>query len=47
MQEPFSIFTKIYEKMTDAVRFALSDEFILFFKIIKKLGHTKFLRFLR
>jgi hypothetical protein len=28
------------------VRFALSDEFLLFFKIIKKLGHTKFIKFL-
>jgi hypothetical protein len=45
--EPFSILAKIYEKLTDPVRFALSDEFILFFKIIKKMGHTKFIKFLR
>ena len=46
-QEPFSIWTKIFEKITDAVRFALSGELILFFRVIKKLGHTKFIQFLR
>ena len=47
LQEPFSIWTKIFEKITEAVRFALSDELILFFKVIKKLGHVKFIQFLR
>lgn len=29
------------------MRFALSDEFILFFKIIKKIGHIRFIDYLR
>jgi len=47
LQEPFSIWTKIFEKITEAVRFALSDELILFFRVIKKLGHSKFIEFLK
>ncbi len=46
-QEPFSLWTKVFEKITDAVRFALSSDLILFFRVLKKLGHTKFIEFLR
>lgn len=45
--ESFSLFTKVYENLSEAVRFALSDEFILFFKIIKKIGHIRFVDYLR
>lgn len=47
LQEPFSIWTKVFEKTTEAVKFALSDELILFFRVIRKLGHDKFIKFLR
>lgn len=45
--ESFSLFTKVYEKLSEAVRFALSDQFVLFFKVIRKIGHTKFIEYLR
>lgn len=35
-----------YNKLDESTRFALADEFILFFRIIRKLGKGKFADFL-
>jgi hypothetical protein len=41
-----NIFVETYHKLTDPVRFALSDEFILFFRIATKIGKSTFVSFL-
>lgn len=37
-QEPIELFVSAFSKATEAVRFSLSDELLLFFKICQKLG---------
>ena len=40
------IFVEAYHKLDESVRFALADEFVLFFKIARKIGKSKFIDFL-
>ncbi len=39
------IFVEVYHKIEPTIRFALSDQFILFFKIMDKIGKTGFIAF--
>jgi hypothetical protein len=40
------IFIQAYNKLSEPTRFALADEFMLFFRIIDKIGKGKFVDFL-
>lgn len=40
------IFIEAYNAIPEAVRFAMADEFVLFFRVIKKVGKGKFCDFL-
>lgn len=40
------LFVQAYNKLDESTRFSLADEFILFFRIIRKLGKNKFADFL-
>lgn len=40
------LFVHAYNKLDESTRFSLADEFILFFRIIRKLGKNKFSDFL-
>ena len=40
------IFMRTYNKLSESVRFALTDEFILFLRISRKIGKSKFIDFL-
>lgn len=40
------LFVQVFNKISEPVRIALSDEFILFFRIIKKLGGENFIKYL-
>lgn len=40
------IFLRTYNKLSEPARFALTDEFILFFRISRKIGKAKFIDFL-
>lgn len=40
------LFIQAYNKLDESTRFSLADEFILFFRIIRKLGKGRFADFL-
>ena len=40
------LFIQTYNKLSESTRFALADEFILFFRVIRKLGKGRFADFL-
>jgi hypothetical protein len=40
------IFIEAYNALSDSVKFAMADEFVLFFRIIRKVGKGKFCDFL-
>jgi hypothetical protein len=40
------LFLRTYNKLTEPARFALTEEFILFFRISRKIGKSKFIDFL-
>jgi hypothetical protein len=45
-QAATDIFVQAYNKLDESTRFSLADEFILFFRVIRKLGKGKFADFL-
>lgn len=45
-QAATDLFVQAYNKLDESTRFSLADEFILFFRIIRKLGKSKFADFL-
>jgi hypothetical protein len=45
-QAATDLFIQAYNKLDESTRFSLADEFILFFRIIRKLGKGKFVDFL-
>ena len=40
------VFIEAYNTLSETTRFAMADEFVLFFKIISKVGKGKFVDFL-
>lgn len=40
------IFIEAYNALHESVRYAMADEFVLFFRVIRKIGKNKFCDFL-
>jgi hypothetical protein len=41
------VFIEAYNSLTESTRFAMADEFVLFFKVVTKIGKHKFVQFLK